>query len=190
MRIVVFISAVASFSVATIPKQESDECAIYAEAVRLLAPDTSKRIVLYDSVSLGVPQFAFHAWTGRGYDPNDTGVVINRDMQSAMNEGMKNRKALPTCQFVPAGAIRVQFDTARLKFSDRNTGWDTFRAAYPNTNGFFMLSHVHWLNAEHTLAVVYAARAYDWLAGEGRMIVLNKTSGKWVITKSRTVWVS
>jgi hypothetical protein len=179
-----------SLSLAFIPPQQEEECAIYAEAIRLLAPDTTKGIVLYDSTSMAVPQFAFHAWTGMGYDPKDTGVVINRDMQSAMNEGMKNRKALPACQFTPKGATRVWYDSARALFKDRNTGWDAFRAAYPNTNGFFMLSHVHWLNPDHTLAIVYAARAQDWLGGQGRMIVLSKASGRWVISKSRGVWVS
>lgn len=191
MRVAIVISGILSAALAAAPhRQPDDECAIYAEVIRLLAPDTTKGIVLYDSTSMGVPQFAFHAWTGLGYDATDTGVVINREMQSAMAEGMKNRKALPACPFTPAGAKRVSYDTVRLKFADRGKGWDTFRAAYPNTNGFLMMSHVHWLNAEHTLAVVYGAAASDWLAGQGRMIVLSKASGRWVIAKSRVVWAS
>ena len=145
MKAAIILGGIVFSAIAVVPRQQDDECAIYAEAIRMLSPDTTKGIVLYDSTSMGVPQFAFHAWTGLGFDPNDAGVAINRDMQAAMNEGMKNRTALP---------------------------------------------HVHWLNAEHTLAVVYAAKASDWLSGEGRIIVLSKRSGKWVADKSRKVWAS
>jgi hypothetical protein len=68
-------------------------------------------------------------------------------------------------------------------------GWRTFYRRYPKVGGILTLSRVGF-NNEKTAALLYAGTQSDWLAGAGYLIMFEKQSDKWVVTKRVSVWIS
>jgi hypothetical protein len=171
------------------PAQIADQCQVYAAAITYLEPDSSARLVVYDSTSLGVPQFAFHAWTSMGRKA-DTGFVVTDSMFQAMREENRNRRALPECISSSRRTTRLRYDSLRASFGDKQKGWDNFKAAYPGADGFYMFSKVFSLTSDGSQALLYAAHARDWLNGGGRVLFLRKRDGVWRVEAYRYVWLS
>jgi hypothetical protein len=73
--------------------------------------------------------------------------------------------------------------------SGHTTGWDDFYKKYPNSHGIVTLSRVGF-NKAKDVAVVYAGNQWHWTAGEGGLLLLKKTDGKWVIDQDGMYWVS
>jgi hypothetical protein len=170
--------------------QNVDQCAVYAASLAYMERDSTARIVVYDSTSLATPSFAFHAWTGMGPRKSDTGFVVTDTMLQALRAENRNRQALPDCISSTRKITRVWYDSLRAKFTDREKGWDVFKAAYPDAHGFFILSKVYWLASDGTQALLYVARATHWLAGSGQILFLRKRDGRWRVEAYRAVWVS
>ena len=69
------------------------------------------------------------------------------------------------------------------------TGWDDFYAKYPNSQGVLTLSRVGFNNAKDT-AVLYAGNQSHWVAGEGNMVLMKKTAGRWTLQDEAMMWIS
>lgn len=70
-------------------------------------------------------------------------------------------------------------------------GWDTFYAKYPKSPGIITISRVGF-SRRGDVAMVYIGSQSHWLAGGGRIRILRKQDGKWVV-RSGSIgprWVS
>ncbi len=56
-------------------------------------------------------------------------------------------------------------------------GWNEFNKLYPNSRGEIDLSNVGF-NRSRNQALFYIGNQWDWLAGEGRLILLEKKNGR------------
>jgi hypothetical protein len=74
-------------------------------------------------------------------------------------------------------------------FSDNNSGWDDFYAKYPGSQGILTLSRVGFNEAKDT-AVLYAGNQSHWVAGEGNMVLVKKTAGRWTVQGEAMMWIS
>ena len=65
-------------------------------------------------------------------------------------------------------------------FSSTATGWDKFYAKYPDAKGFLALSRVGFNQAKDT-AVLYTEHYGGPTAGEGDVVLMKKTAGRWTV---------
>jgi hypothetical protein len=184
------MAALIAIPVSATSAQESEDCAVYAAAMLKLAPDTTKVLVMYDSISLATPQFAFHAWTGMGETKADTGFIVTEALWNAMRAEHKDRIALPSCVQAVRKVQRLAYDSIRAPFKDRDAGWTAFRAAHPSADGFYIFSRVHHPASDPNHALLYVAHASDWLSGGGEILVLTRDKGQWRVTGRRPMWAS
>jgi hypothetical protein len=70
-----------------------------------------------------------------------------------------------------------------------NGGWEEFYRRYPNSRGIVYLSRVGFNNNE-TQALLYFAHQYTEAAGEGFLVLLKNTQGKWKQIAQTNVWIS
>lgn len=73
-------------------------------------------------------------------------------------------------------------------FSD-SSGWDDFYAKYPGSQGVLTLSRVGFNKAKDT-AVLYAANQFGGDGGEGNMVLLKKSAGRWTVQGQSMMWIS
>ncbi len=165
-------------------------CALYDVAVRFVVPDSTKPLVIADSNSMGVTQFAFHAWTGLGPSKADSGIPWSDSTITMMNAANRPRADLPSCVRERPGVITESYDQLMAPFKDREKGWDLFYGAHPGSPGFLVFSRPLWLTDDHDEALVYVAHATHWLSGQGRVLYMRRVGGTWTVVKSRTHWVS
>ena len=74
-------------------------------------------------------------------------------------------------------------------FSKNASGWDDFYAKYPGSKGILTLSRVGFNEANDT-AVLYAGNQSHWVAGEGNMVLMKKTAGRWTVQGEAMMWIS
>lgn len=74
-------------------------------------------------------------------------------------------------------------------FASHPTGWEDFYAKYPGSQGELTLSRVGFNEAKDT-AIFYAANQSHWVAGEGNMVVMEKTAGRWTVLGQSMMWIS
>lgn len=74
-------------------------------------------------------------------------------------------------------------------FSKNPSGWEDFYAKYPRSQGMLTLSRVGFNEAKDT-AVFYAGNQWHAAAGEGGMVLMKKTAGRWTVQDRATMWVS
>lgn len=74
-------------------------------------------------------------------------------------------------------------------FSENAGGWDDFYAKYPGSQGILTLSRVGFNEARDT-AVLYAGNQSHWVAGEGNIVVMKKTAGRWTVLGETMIWIS
>ncbi len=68
-------------------------------------------------------------------------------------------------------------------------GWVEFNRRYPNCRGIISLSNVGF-NRNKTQALLYIGYQWDWLAGEGRIVLFRKEKTGWVEEANSVIWVS
>lgn len=73
-------------------------------------------------------------------------------------------------------------------FAD-SSGWDGFYAKYPGSQGVLTLSRVAFNKAKDT-AVLYTANQFGWDGGEGNMVLMKKTGGRWTVEGQSMMWIS
>jgi hypothetical protein len=74
-------------------------------------------------------------------------------------------------------------------FSSSATGWDRFYAKYPDAKGFIALSRVGFNQAKDT-AVLYTEYQRGLTAGEGDVVLMKKTDGRWTVEENSMFWQS
>jgi hypothetical protein len=74
-------------------------------------------------------------------------------------------------------------------FSINATGWGKFYAKYPDARGFLALSRVGFNQAKDT-AVLYTEYQKGLTDGEGNVVLMKKTDGRWTVELNGTFWVS
>jgi ABC-type phosphate transport system substrate-binding protein len=74
-------------------------------------------------------------------------------------------------------------------FSTTATGWDKFYAKYPDSKGFLALSRVGFNQAKDT-AVLYTEYQSGATAGEGDLVLMKKTDGRWTVEDNSMFWQS
>ena len=169
--------------------QQAPDCEIYRAVFTRMAPDSTKPMVVYDSTSLGTPSFAFHAWTSMPL-PKDSTYRMSQATWDALRANLAPRGPLPECINQMRPMMRVWYDSIQTKFADREKGWETFRAAYPKANGFFMFGKPYWPVAGGDLALLYGASAADWLAGGGDVYYVKLVDGRWAVVGRHPLWRS
>ena len=165
-------------------------CGLYEAALRFAVPDSSKRLVIADSNSMGVPQFAFHAWSGMGPPKEGSGMPWSDSTIAQMNVANRPRAELPACVRQRAGVTTESYAALAAPFKDREHGWEAFAAAHPGAAGFLVLSRPLWLSEAHDEALVQVVQAWHWLAGGGRVLYLRRVNGVWGVVTSHQYWVS
>ena len=74
-------------------------------------------------------------------------------------------------------------------FSITASGWDKFYAKYPDSKGFLTLSRVGFNRAKDT-AVLYTEHQSGATAGEGDVVLMKKTDGRWTVEDNSMLWQS
>jgi hypothetical protein len=74
-------------------------------------------------------------------------------------------------------------------FSSSATGWDKFYGKYPDARGFLALSRVGFNQAKDT-AVLYTEYQSGLTAGEGDVVLMKKTDGRWTVEENSMFWQS
>ena len=74
-------------------------------------------------------------------------------------------------------------------FSSTATGWDKFYAKYPDAKGCLALSRVGFNQAKDT-AVLYTEYRSGATAGEGDVVLMKKTDGRWTVQGNSMFWQS
>lgn len=79
----------------------------------------------------------------------------------------------------------------RLFKTSGQDGWTAFYRTYPNSPGIITLSRPGF-SRDGRLAVIYMGNQSHWLAGHGRIFVLQRTDGKWTMAAMwlGPAWVS
>ncbi len=170
--------------------QAADDCAIYSAVLDRLVPDSLRTIVTYDSVSLALPRFAFHAWTGRGLPKPGSVVPLTDSVWQRMRATYGQREALPECFGAGRHVVRVPYDSLTAQFKDRENGWNQFHTVFPSSRGFFIVGRPFFPDDDRTHAFVYVAVATHWLAGSGYIAYLRKVDGRWEVVGTHSMWVS
>ena len=67
--------------------------------------------------------------------------------------------------------------------------WDRFYAKYPDSKGFLTLSRVGFNRAKDT-AVLYTEHQSGGTAGEGDVVLMKKTDGRWTVEDNSMFWQS
>ncbi len=70
-----------------------------------------------------------------------------------------------------------------------SSGWDDFYAKYPGSKGLLNLSRVGFNQAKDT-AVLYTENVSHGAAGEGDVVLMKKTDGRWTVQGNRMIWQS
>jgi hypothetical protein len=68
-------------------------------------------------------------------------------------------------------------------------GWDDFYAKYPGSQGLLTLSRVGFNEARDT-AFLYVAHSIHWTSGEGNVVTMKKTAGRWTVQDTGMIWTS
>lgn len=176
----------------TASAQESERCEIYAAVLAQVAPlGSSRPVVVYDSVSMAIPSFAFHAWTGIGMPRTESKVPLTPALWEELRGTYRGeRESLPSCFGEGRTVIRVPYDSLTGPFADRENGWDNFQRVFPEASGFMIVGRPWMLDGEVPGALLYIGRAVHWLSGTGRMFFLQRIDGKWTVVDSHALWMS
>ena len=144
----------------------------------------SDSTVLVDQTVMGVPSFAFRAFTGmrRG----DTTLIAQMD--APLRELNAIRVPVPRCMADSLGWRTIADSTLLRMFRARDQRWPAFREAYPATPRFALVSRPI---VTGDTATIYVAIASDEVAGKGMIIrLVRDASGRWIRQADVVLWVS
>ena len=171
------------------PREDSlsSRCSIYQTAITTVAATESALVV--DSTALGVPSFAFYAWTtfSRAERPQD--LQVSDTQFQALIHLNEHRDLLTDC-LSPLPKIQpVTSDSLMAIFQGHRDGWSRFHQRYSGARRFLLVSQPLHLNGSSVL--IYVAYASDWLNGAGQILRLERDrAGHWVLKGTATLWVS
>jgi hypothetical protein len=78
------------------------------------------------------------------------------------------------------------------KHDAKPNGWDVFYRRFPDSGGLFTISRLG-IDPKETVAIIYLGKRSGYLAGSGRILVLRREGGKWILKASESIgpeWVS
>jgi hypothetical protein len=156
-------------------------CQLFAAALEVIGskPDST---ILIDQTVMGVPGFAFHAYTGMR-----RGDTTLRQAETDLRALNATRTPIPSCMVDSLG-WRIIPDTVLIAFFAKDGGrWPAFRAAHPATPRFALISQPI---IKGDTAVIFVANASDNLAGQGVIVQLIREAGRWIRRSSVLLWVS
>ncbi len=164
--------------------QQSD-CSLFAAAVTVASD--SQRTVVIDSTMLGTPMFAFLGASGYAKKPEEQGLALSDSVRHALEAVNSRRESLRECVRSRSGST-VSFDSLVAIFADTG-GWKQFRARYPEAKSFVLVSRP--LLLADSSALIYVARASDWLNGAGSIVAFRRdATGRWMRQAQAFLWVS
>ncbi len=139
---------------------------------------------------LGTPMFAFLGASGYAKKPDEQGLPLSDSVRRALEAVNSRRESLRECVRSRSGST-VSLDSLVAIFADTSDrgGWKQFRARYPEAKSFVLVSRPLLLT--DSLALIYVARASDWLDGAGSIVALRRdATGRWVRKAQAFLWVS
>jgi len=74
--------------------------------------------------------------------------------------------------------------------NDFRKNWKLFYEKYPHSAGIFNFSDVRYYLADKSICIVYYSRHQQALSAYGRIAILTKENGKWVIKYRVELWIS
>ena len=181
-------SSAAIGAVAPNPALAADVCAIYAIVMRHSVSD-SVSIVVYDSVSLAAPTFAFRTLTGRALPTAGAAIPFTDSLWQDMRTKHVARESLPSCVGAGQRITRVRYDSLLGPFRG-DDGWSRFAQLYPRARGFQFIGRPMFTDAQRTDAFVYVAHAIGWQHGSGDVTYVRKLNGVWQVVGSHTMWIA
>ena len=90
--------------------------------------------------------------------------------------------------WIVSGLVLFPESEAKQIFRHRD-GWEIFRERFPDSKGVAEISRVGFDKAVSQAITCYGHQ-YDWLAGRGEYIFLNRKHPNWEIVASTHAWVS
>ena len=181
-------SGAASSAVAPNPAHAADVCAIYAIVMRQSENDSVSTVV-YDSVSLAAPTFAFRTLTGRALPTAGAAIPFTDSLWQDMRTKHVARESLPSCVGAGQRITRVRYDSLLGPFRG-DDGWSRFAQLYPRARGFQFIGRPMFTDAQRTDAFVYVAHAIGWQHGSGDVTYVRKLNGVWQVVGSHTMWIA
>jgi hypothetical protein len=167
-------------SATTVPQTgvTADEYAVYSALIQSAYVDATqpKQIVIHDTTAdprLYSPRSVAGAMKSSWPDLGDD-VLSEFETKNQTSSALARRFALS----VPYTLISGQELAAN--FPPTAPGWENFYSKYPGSQGRVVLSRVGFNQAKDT-AVLYAEFASGATAGEGDVVLMKKTDGRWTV---------
>ena len=164
---------------------DPDELAVMALVVdSVLAQPDAPFLVMADSTSashLGAEQLNHFVPT---LDPAARAELI-------ADFGAKNAASIPTPAAIPATSVIRISNVSRIFAGEGDFGakWDAFFTRFAPVRSYNTLSRAGFDAARRT-AVIATGTVCGGRCGQGRLIVLRKTDGRWRIAQRVDTWVS
>lgn len=161
---------------------QRQSCDLIVAALAAVSADSSNT-VLVDQTVIGVPQFAFGAYSSirRG----DTALA--RVAEPQLRSLNQQRQPIPSC-LVTDRHWRTIADSLLIPMFRSRDGWATFRERYGARAQFALISQP--LTSGDTATLIVAIASGD-LSGRGVLIQLVRdASGRWIKRSEAQLWIS
>ena len=176
------LGAVVAATLAVSPLR-AQGCELYVEALSTVGAAAGTTL-LNDKTAMGIPSFAFFAHTTKAV--GDTALA--RVATPLLIPTNTRRAPVPPCLADSLGWHTIADTTLFAFFKPPATRWDAFRAAYPATPTFALISQPVIVA---DTAYIYVGIARDNVAGEGRIVRLVRgVDGRWARTSDVRIWIS
>ena len=161
----------------------AQDCSAFATALEAVGAKATNA-VLVEQTTMGVPGFAFNAHST--FRRGDTAMV--RLALPALEAANSARAPVPHCLVDSLGWHTVSDSVLFSYFRPPGTRWVGFRAAFPSTPNFAIMSQP--VVSADTMTI-YVAIASDALAGRGIVVrLVRDASGRWVKQAEAQLWLS
>ena len=161
----------------------AQSCQLFAAALETVGAEPGTAL-LVDHTSLGVPRFAFNAYSS--FERGDT--VLARVIDPALRKANATPIPVPSCLADSLNWHTIADSVLFRIFRPPGDRWANFRQLFPTTPRFALLSRPV-LSGD--TATMYVAMASDRLSGVGKIVqFVRDGSGRWVKRAEVQVWIS
>lgn len=165
------------------PRAPAQDCQLFDAALAAVGATASKSLLI-DHTVMGVPQFAFAAYTSvrRG----DTAFA--REMEPPLRALNATRIPVPSCLSDSLAWQTVSDSVLFSIFRPPGRRWEEYHERFPTTPTFAALSQPI---VSGDTATVFVAIAIDRLAGRGLILrFVRDADGHWVKQAEAQLWIS
>jgi hypothetical protein len=173
-------TAASSTSATTVPQTTAtaDEYDVYSALIQSVYIDGTqpKQIVILDTTAdprIYSPRLAAGAMKNSWPDLGD-------DILSDFKAKNQTSSALERTFMLSVPYTLISLQELASNFPPTAPGWDKFYAEYPGSKGRLTLSRVGFNQAKDT-AVLYTEHYTGATAGEGDVVLMKKTDGRWTV---------